>query len=132
MNNVSLIGRLGRDVEITQAGKGIVGKFSLAVADGKEKTYWIDCEAWNKTAELVSQYSGKGLRLGIEGKLIQEVWQDKKDGSTKSRIKVRVSSITIIDFKSNNNSNNNSSYQNSSYNDFDDDFSPADSGRIPF
>lgn len=71
INNVTLVGRLTRDPEIkyTQSGKA-VAKFSLAVGRmKKEETDFINCIAWEKTAEVIGEYCRKGSKVGIVGKI---------------------------------------------------------------
>ena len=96
MNNVNLIGRLTRDVEIryTQTTNKMVGHFTLAVSKGKEETNFFNCEAWGKTAELLEKYTKKGSQIGIEGELDNDVYE--KDGSKITRTKIRVEKITLL------------------------------------
>lgn len=72
MNKIILIGNIGKDLELqgTTSGKTYV-KFSLAVKDrfNKDHTNWINCVAWNKTAEVMSQYLGKGSKIAVEGRI---------------------------------------------------------------
>ena len=80
MNYVSLLGRLTRDVEVTytQSGKAYA-RFSLAVSRGtsnRDEVDFINCIAWEKRAETISQYFKKGSRI-----LVQEVMKkmEKQD-----------------------------------------------------
>lgn len=119
MNSVNITGRLGRDIEIRSAGQSKVGEFSIAVKD-RDNTYWIDCIAWNKQAEFIRDYSGKGLRVEITGKLQQDTWEDQQ-GSKRSKLKVVVLNVEPIDWKEKTESVEN------------DDFVPTDGdNRIPF
>lgn len=70
MNTVNLIGRIVKDVELrqTQTGKSVV-QFTLAVSRTKEETDFINCVAWNQTAELLATYTHKGSLIGIEGRI---------------------------------------------------------------
>jgi single-strand DNA-binding protein len=82
VNNVSLIGRLGRDPETryTSGGKAVTN-FSIAVDYGfgdKKTTSWIPVVAWEKTAELAQQYLGKGSQVAVTGRLQERSWQDKE------------------------------------------------------
>ena len=85
INKVILIGRLVRDPELkhTQSGTAVCS-FSIAVSrtwtkDGekKEETSFINCDAWAKGAEIITEYVKKGHRIGIEGRLKQSTWQVK-------------------------------------------------------
>lgn len=65
MNNIVLIGRLTRDVEVRSTASGArVANFTLAVsrrfkgADGVEVDF-IDCVAWNKPVDVLEAYTKK-------------------------------------------------------------------------
>lgn len=70
MNKVQLIGRVTKDIELkkTQSSKSVV-TFTLAVRKDKDNSDFISCVAWNKTAELLSQYVKKGDRLAVCGRI---------------------------------------------------------------
>lgn len=76
MNKVILIGRLTADPELkfTQNGKGYCN-FTIAVdrgfknADGEREADFIYCQAWNKSAENLAKYMGKGRQIAVEGRL---------------------------------------------------------------
>lgn len=84
MNKVLLVGRLTRDIEIkkTQNGKSVCS-FNVAVNDGKdaegnEKAAFIQCVAWEKTADALEAYTSKGSMISVEGKLQNRVYEDPK------------------------------------------------------
>lgn len=89
INKAILIGNLGRDPEqrYTQAGKAVTS-FSIATTERwkdkegqqQEQTEWHNIVAWDRLAEICSEYLSKGSRVYIEGKLQTRKWQDK-DGS---------------------------------------------------
>ena len=87
-------GNLGRDPELTFTPGGIpVCKFSIAVAHpyhpkDKDKTFWANCVAWKKTAELISQYFKKGSQILVEGYVEEQKWE--KDGVKRSSIQITV------------------------------------------
>jgi single-strand DNA-binding protein len=103
INIVCLGGHLTRDPEIKVVGQHTVANFSLAINrsfkgnDGqkKEEVTFVDCEAWGRTAELVTQYCPKGAAVFVEGRLKLENWQDK-DGHKRSRIKVVAESVQFL------------------------------------
>lgn len=72
MNEVRLLGRLGRDPELRTAGNGkAYCKFSMAIdrpgRQGEDKqTDWVDVTAWQKAAERVATY-GKGDLVFVIG-----------------------------------------------------------------
>lgn len=108
MNQVSLVGRLTRDPELryTQGGTAYC-RFTLAVDRGlnKEKRKeaeeknlptadFISCQAWGKTAEIISQYVKKGHLFSISGAI--QTGRYEKDGQTIYTTDVVVRSFDFI------------------------------------
>lgn len=102
INKVILKGNLTKDVELrTTINNKSVVRFTLAVNEGygdKQRTNYINCEVWNKTAENLAKYCGKGSLLLIEGNLRVESYDDK-NGSKKSVTKVIVEDLEFLDTK---------------------------------
>lgn len=103
MNSVNIIGRLGRDVELRQAGQTSVADLNIAVSDRRKVqgewqnvTTWVTVTAWGKTAETASNYLSKGSEVGISGKLVIEEWTDKQSGQKRSKLKVVCDRLTLI------------------------------------
>lgn len=76
INNTVLVGRLTRDADLRYTGSGIaVASFTVAVerpytnAQGEKETDFINCVAWRKTAEVISNYTRKGSLVGITGRI---------------------------------------------------------------
>ena len=72
INRVILVGRLTRDPELrkTQSGASVVS-YTIAVnrrvqTPGQPDADFINCVAWNKTADLMAQYLHKGSLIGVE------------------------------------------------------------------
>lgn len=88
MNSVNLTGRLGRDPELktTNSGKSVTS-FSLAVQDGKDRTYWLPIVAWEKTADFICRYFRKGDGIEITGKVTERKYEDR-DGNKRSVVEV--------------------------------------------
>lgn len=94
LNKIILMGRLTRDPELkkTPAGTDVVS-FSIAcerdrAAAGAEKeTDFIDCVAWRKTAEFVSDWFRKGMMAVVSGRLQIRAWTDK-DGNKRRAAEV--------------------------------------------
>ena len=104
MNKIVLLGRLVRDPEVryTQTGK-VVCQFTLAVdrpftQDGKREADFINCIAWNKTAETIGNYVHKGQRILAEGRL-QIRSYDANDGSKHWITEVIVNNFEFIERK---------------------------------
>lgn len=104
-NKVLLMGNLTRDIETRQAGSTTVANIGLAVnrkfrtqsGEDREETTYVDCEAWGRTAEVMAQYLAKGRPVFIEGRLKLDTWQDKQDGSNRSKLKIVVEGFQFID-----------------------------------
>lgn len=76
MNKVILIGRLTKDLEIRKTPNGAsVLNFTIAInrigkaQPGQPEADFINCVAWNQTADLMGQYLGKGSLIGVEGRI---------------------------------------------------------------
>jgi len=102
MNKVVLIGRLTRDPELkyTQSEKAVTS-FSLAVTRpyNKDESDFINCTAWGKTAEIISQYVRKGHKLAVAGAITTGNYE--KDGKTLYTTSVTVDSIEFLEKKNN-------------------------------
>lgn len=85
MTNIAvLIGRPTKDIELRTTPSGIsAASFTLAVdrdhSKQKDEADFISCVAWNRTAEILSQYAGKGRMICVEGR-IQTRNYDNKEG----------------------------------------------------
>ena len=104
MNHFVGIGRLTRDPEVryTQSGKACA-KFTLAIdrrksGDGNQQADFISCVAWEKTAEIISQYVSKGQKIAVEGR-IQTRSYEANDGTKRYVTEVVVNSMEFCDNK---------------------------------
>ena len=105
MNKVILIGRLGKDPELTYLQSGdAVCNMSLATSDKwndkntgekKEKTEWHRLKAFKDKATLCGQWLKKGQEVGFVGKLQTSEWKDK-DGNKRFTTEVVVNEIVFI------------------------------------
>ena len=83
MNNIILIGRLTAvpELKYTQNGTAYT-RFSIAVdrpvKQGEEKQAdFFNIVAWNKTAEFVCKYFGKGQRIALTGSVRTGSYTDR-------------------------------------------------------
>lgn len=139
INQVTLMGRLTRDPEqrTTSTGKTIAS-FTLAVDRGGQDdgADFFDVTAWEKLAELVVKYLGKGRRVLVQGRLRQDSWDDKETGKKRSRIEVVATDVTFLDGPSNSDDqasaprNSTSKTKDVVIEDIDD--KPIDLSEIPF
>ena len=105
VNKVFLMGNLTRDVELKYTPSNQpVATFGLAMnrryktrdGENREETTFVDCEAWARTAEVMSEYLSKGRPVFIEGRLKLDQWQDK-DGNKRSKLRVVVENFQFVD-----------------------------------
>lgn len=101
LNTVSLMGRLTADVEVktTNTGKPVTN-FTLAVNKMTNKDHpeanFIDCVAWNGTAECIARYFSKGDKLIATGRLDTSTYESKNGGKVKKTEVI----VSEIDFPS--------------------------------
>lgn len=107
LNRVQLIGNLTRDPELRYTPSGnAVCTFGLATnrtwtTDSGEKREEVDFHrivAWNKLAELCSQFLVKGRKVYVEGRLSTRNWTGQ-DGAQKSTTEVVIDDMILLDNK---------------------------------
>ncbi len=119
MNKVILVGRLARDPELrtTQSGTPVVS-FTVAcdrrfAKQGEERQAdFINCVAWNKTAEFISRYFTKGMRIALDGR-IQTRSYDDQNGNKRYITEVVAEDVEFAQSK--NESGSNGGYQAPAY-----------------
>jgi single-strand DNA-binding protein len=98
-NKIILHGRLVRDPERTVTPNGVtICKFTIAnnrKTKVRDEVLFIDCTAFNKTAEVCSQYLAKGSTCIISGKLVSEKWTGK-DGQEKQKNSILAEEVEFI------------------------------------
>lgn len=103
MNSVNLIGRLCKDPEVREVGKGEkatnMATFTLAVDRiGSEDADFIRCVMFGKTADFAEQYLFKGVRIGVTGR-IQTGSYETTEGETRYTFDVIAERLTFADGK---------------------------------
>ena len=103
LNTIILIGRLTRDPELRYTPQGVaVASFSVAVdrpftnAQGNRETDFIDCIAWRKLGETVSNHLTKGRLVAVEGRL-QVRSYEAQDGTKRRVSEVVADSVRFLD-----------------------------------
>ncbi len=83
VNNVVLVGRITRDPELRHSASGsAVCSFSLAInrnfknQAGEYEADFINCVAFNQTANLMEQYVAKGQLISVQGRLQSRSYED--------------------------------------------------------
>ena len=124
INKVILMGRLTRDPELRHTGKGTpVTSFSVAINNGygeKQRTDFVNCLAWNKTAEFVSKHFTKGKLIVIaDGRISTRSWETQ-DGKRAYATEVVAQEVNFGESKSSQQTATQPPMQD------DDDFTPLD------
>ena len=101
MNKVIMIGRLVKDLEMRSTSNGKqVASFTLAV-NKRFKTNEADffnCTAWDKTAEFMRQWFGKGMQIAIVGRIENRSWDDQ-EGKKRYATDIVVEEVYFADSK---------------------------------
>lgn len=120
INNVSLTGRLTKDIDLRYTQSGVaVASFTLAVArnykdrDGNQQTDFIQCQIWRKAAENFANFTHKGSLVGIEGR-IQTRNYDNQQGQKVYVTEVIVTNFSLLEPRNTQENNQEQSYQQSS------------------
>ena len=79
INKVILMGRLTREPELRhlEMDKSVCG-FTIAIDNGygdNKRTDFVNCVAWNKTAEFVTKYFTKGKMIIVIGRIATQSWE---------------------------------------------------------
>jgi len=103
LNHVTLIGRICRKSEIKRLSADVsVIEFGLALNqryrndknEKKEKTVFVDCQAWRGRAQVVEDHLKIGQVVCLVGKIDRETWE--KDGQKRSRTFVSIDDIVLL------------------------------------
>lgn len=106
MNKVLLIGRLTRDPELryTQSNRAVT-QISVAVSrnftnqNGEREADFINVVVWDKAAENLKKYVGKGRMIAVEGR-IQTRSYDNTEGKKVYVTEVIAQNVQFLDSKS--------------------------------
>lgn len=131
MNKVVLMGRLTKDPELrfTAVSGTAVSRFAVAV-DRKKKddgADFINCVAFGKTAETISQYLVKGRQILIEGNIRTGSYEND-EGKKIYTTNVNVERFEFIGNKGDSTSSSDDSFGAG----IPDDVVPETDGEMPF
>ncbi|MFB5313051.1 single-stranded DNA-binding protein [Enterococcus gallinarum] len=101
MNTVNLIGRLVRDNELkyTKSGKAVATN-TIALDDGwgdNKRSYFIPIVVWEKQAESLANYTRKGSKISVIGKLTSRSYETQ-DGQKRTVVEVVANQYGGIEF----------------------------------
>ena len=94
LNKVFVAGRITRHIEVkqTESGKAYC-RYSIAVKGNGEETMFVDCVAFDKTAETMEQYIEKGQKVVVDGHLITRTVKNRETGKERTVIELMTDSI---------------------------------------
>ena len=103
INNVILSGRLTADPELkmSQNNKKYC-QFTLAVdkyVNGQQQADFISCIAWERTAEVLTQYTKKGSKVNVVGRISTRTYKNNQ-GINVYVTEVIVQQLELLDNKS--------------------------------
>ncbi len=75
-----VIGRLGKDPVVREAGDNLVANFSVCSEHVKGKPEWTNVVVWRKSAEFARDYLKKGSLVAVVGRTETRTYE--KDGET--------------------------------------------------
>ena len=104
MNQVSIIGRIVRDIELKDRGdekyviNNTIAVQKLFKKDSGQDTDFIPIVAWNKTAVLLHQYCKKGNLIGLTGRMQSRSYLNKEN-DTVYVVEMVVSTVQFLSNK---------------------------------
>lgn len=129
INKVILMGRLTRDPEMRHTNSGTpVTTFSIAINSGygeNQRTDFVNCLAWNKTAEFVTKYFAKGKMIIVIGRIATRSWETQ-DGKRAYATEVIANEVNFGESKTSPQLNTPQTAAQPPMQDDDDDFTPLD------
>jgi len=102
-NRVVLVGNITRDPEIRTLPSGsLVVEVGLAVNERRkdssgnwgDEVNFFDVTVWNRSAEIIRDYTRKGSPILVEGRLKQDTWE--QDGQKRSKVKILADRIVLL------------------------------------
>ena len=111
-NKVILVGNLTGDVElryipsgtaVATIGLAVSRRFKDSAGMQKDEVCYVDVRFYGRTAEVANQYTRKGSKILVEGRLRLETWADQT-GQKRSKHTIHGESIKMLDSRSSQNS----------------------------
>lgn len=107
INNVVLVGRLTRDIELRKTQSGLsVASFIVACDrrlsqeqrnNNEQSADFINCVAWRGSADFLGKYARKGDTVGVEGKIQTRNYD--RDGQRVYVTEVLANSVNLLHSK---------------------------------
>lgn len=113
INNVVLVGRLTKDIELKYTAGGIAyASYTVAVnrpfsnKNGDNEADFVNCISWRATAENMAKYVGKGSLIGVEGRIETSSFEGN-DGQRVFMTRVVTNRVQFLESKNSRQQNNN-------------------------
>ncbi len=104
LNQIVLVGRLTRDIQVRKSDKGIkFATISLAIPrsfknmEGTYDTDFIDCIAFENIAENTASYCSKGDIVGVKGRVQSRIVE--KESKNEYLMEVVAEKVTFLSSK---------------------------------
>ena len=104
-NKVFLMGNLTRDPQVkhlpsqmvvVEFGLAVNRRYKTATGEDKEEVAFVDCTAFGRQAETISQYCTKGKPIFVEGRLKFDTWDDRGGAGKRSKLSVVVENFQFL------------------------------------
>lgn len=102
MNNVNIIGRLTKDIEIKKTSNNLsVAHFSIAVnGNNKDKVYFFNAVVWREKADYLGRYAHKGSLIAITGELTTNSYINR-DNQKITKVEILCDSVQLLSYSKN-------------------------------
>lgn len=94
MNKVILIGNLTRKPELKDVKDLSICEFTIAINGQKDRVDYIDCVAWNKLAETITNHLDKGSKVSVVGRLAVDTYE--VEGKKRKNTQVVVEAMEFL------------------------------------
>ena len=104
INNVFLVGRLTKDIELRKTQSGLsVASFTIACDrrlsqeqrnNNEQSADFISCVAWRGSADFLGSYAHKGDTVGVEGRIQTRSYD--RDGQKVYVTEIIANSVSIL------------------------------------
>lgn len=100
VNQVVVIGRLTRNVEVKTIGDKNIGIFTVAVDRdyGEKVSDFFSVKVWNGVADSCAKYIGKGSLVCVSGRLQNRTWESQ-DGKKNTVTEIIASHVEFLSKK---------------------------------
>ena len=103
INRVVLVGNLTKDVALKYTAGGMaIGELSIAVNSRRkvgdqwqDEASFFDVTLFGKSAEGLQPYLVKGKKVGVDGRLQQQRWQNQ-EGQSRSKVVVLADNVALL------------------------------------